>query len=76
MHAYNIFAQTGRCSSISPNVAAQMLWYSPTTKIDPKCRVLRMFGRSARDAVFAIVILAGYVIGTKNQAMVAILDTS
>jgi hypothetical protein len=35
-----------------------------------------MFGRSARDAVFAIVILAGYVIGAKNQAMVAILDTS
>src|SRR5438552_7389507 len=48
----------------------------PTLKIDPKCRVLRMFGRSARDAVFAIVILAGYVIGAKNQATVAILDTS
>jgi hypothetical protein len=35
-----------------------------------------MFGRSARDAVFAIVILAAYVIGAKNQATVAILDTS
>jgi hypothetical protein len=35
-----------------------------------------MFGPSARDAVFAIVILAGYVIGAKNQATVAILDTS
>ena len=32
-----------------------------------------MFGRSARDAAFAIVILAGYVIGTKNQATVATL---
>jgi hypothetical protein len=35
-----------------------------------------MFGPSARDAVFAIVILAGYVIGAKNQATVAILGTS
>ena len=48
----------------------------PTTKMDLKCRVLRVFGRNARDAVFAIVILTGYMIGTKNQARVAILDTS
>ena len=52
-----------------------MLSYSHH-EIDSKYRVLRMFGRSAQDAVLAIVILVGYVIGSKNQATVAILDTS
>ena len=42
----------------------------------PKVSVLRMFGRSAQDAVFAIVILAGYVFGAKDQATVPMLDTS
>ena len=46
----------------------------PTMKIEPNVGSCACSSGACVDAVFAIVILAGYVIGAKNQATVAILE--